>query len=367
MKLIPLKYVSLLGLASLLCGLLQSCATSWENPPEVPDEQSEIMLRTQLMDGIVVNGLLTKLYVFSKVGTGDYLLTDSLPQVVSGTSRLKLSLADLKTNDYRFLFIATPEANPEITVRRKNNYALLPDAAWQDITIGATVESLSIDNYYGIKDMTGSEILEDKEITAVLTRLVGQMVFCFYKVGLGGLKDPVAVDDPNVASVMDRVSSIDLTYRGVPRLITFDAGNNPVAVDGLESTVSRSVRFTLTEDGQKVVLPQEDISVETADSIPGGAILKEACMLPSQEKVHVSMVFHYYDTTPICENFEKGHVHSASCYSEETISLQLPQSENSPGLSVLPDCFTINNAGLPCNRVIDIEHTSGFDVDTKWN
>lgn len=367
MKLIPLKYVGLLGLTSLLCGLFQSCATSWENPPEVPDDKSEILLHTELMNGIVVNGLLTKLYVFSKVGTGDYLLTDSLPQVVSGTSRLKLSLADLETNDYRFLFIATPEANPEITVRRKDNYALLPDATWQDITIGATVENLSIDNYYGIKDMTGSEILEKKEITADLTRLVGQMVFCFYKVGPGGVKDPVAVDDPNVASVMDRVSSIDVTYEGVPRLVTFGAGNEPVALAGSESTINHIVRFSLMDDGQKVNLPQEEISVEVADSIPGGAILKGACLLPSQQSVRVSMVFHYYDTTPICENFEKGHMHSTACYTPNTLSLHLPQSNSSQGLSVLRDCFTINNSGLPCNRVIDIQHTSGFDVDTKWN
>lgn len=367
MKLIPLKYVGLLGLTSLLCGLFQSCATSWENPPEVPDEQSEILVRTQLMDGIVVNGLLTKLYVFSKVGTGDYLLTDSLPQVVSGTSRLKLSLADLKTNDYRFLFIATPEANPEITVRRKDNYALLPDAAWQDITIGATVENLSIDNYYGITDLTGSKILENKEITADLTRLVGQMVFCFYKVGPGGLKDLVAVDDPNVASVMDRISSIDVTYEEVPRIITFEADTIPVALSGSEVTLNQTIRFSLTEVGQKVVLPQEGVPVEINDSIHGGAILKGACLLPSQQSVRVSMEFHYYDTTPVCENFADTHVHGTACYTPKTISLHLPQSNSSQGLSVLRDCFTINNSGLPCNRVIDIEHTSGFDVDTKWN
>ena len=367
MKLIPLKYAALLGLTSLLCGLFQSCASSWENPPEVPDEKSEILVRTQLMDGIVVNGLLTKLYVFSNDGTGDYLLSDSLPQVVSGTSRLKLSLADLETKNYRFLFIATPEANPEITVRRKDNYALLPDAAWQDIAIGAKVENLSIDNYYGIKDLTGSEILEQKEIKADLRRLVGQMVFCFYKMDTGGTKRPVPVDDPTVASVMDRVSSIDVVYEGSPRIITFGTDTIPVALSGSEATLNQTIRFSLTEVGQKVALPQEGVPVEINDSIHGGAILKGACLLPSQQSVRVSMEFNYYDTTPVCENFEDTHVHGTACYTLNKISLHLPQKASSQGLSVLRDCFTINNAGLPCNRVIDIQHTSGFDVDTKWN
>lgn len=181
MKTVSAKYVSFFGLVSLLCGLLQSCAKSWENPPQEPDDKIEILIRTEIMDGIIVNGLLTKLYVFSSDGTDNYLLSDSLPQVISGSSKLKMSESELNKKNYRFLFIATPEANPEIEVKRIDGYALLPDTEWKNITIGMTGNSLSKDNYYGIKDITGSEILEQKVIKAELMRYEGGYDFCLYK------------------------------------------------------------------------------------------------------------------------------------------------------------------------------------------
>lgn len=181
MKTVSAKYVSFFGLVSLLCGLLQSCAKSWENPPQEPDDKIEILIRTEIMDGIIVNGLLTKLYVFSSDGTDNYLLSDSLPQVISGSSMLKMSESELNKKNYRFLFIATPEANPEIEVKRIDGYALLPDTEWKNIAIGMTGNSLSKDNYYGIKDITGSEILEQKVIKAELMRYEGVMTFISHR------------------------------------------------------------------------------------------------------------------------------------------------------------------------------------------
>lgn len=181
MKTVSAKYVSFFGLVTLIFGLLQSCAKSWENPPQEPDDKIEILIRTEIMDGIIVNGLLTKLYVFSSDGTDNYLLSDSLPQVISGSSKLKMSESELNKKNYRFLFIATPEANPEIVVRRIDGYPLLPDAEWKNITIGMTGNSLSKDNYYGIKDITGSEILEQKVIKVELMRYEGVMVSIFTK------------------------------------------------------------------------------------------------------------------------------------------------------------------------------------------
>lgn len=181
MNVISAKYVSFFGWVALLCGLLASCATSWENPPQESDDKIEILIRTEIMDGIIVNGLSTKLYVFSSEGTDNYLLSDSLPQVISGITKLKMSESDLNKKNYRFLFIATPEANPEIEVKRKDGYALIPDTEWKNITIGRTGNSLSKDNYYGIKDLTGSEILEQKVIKADLLRFEGVMVSDFTK------------------------------------------------------------------------------------------------------------------------------------------------------------------------------------------
>lgn len=365
MKVIPVKYFGLLVLASLLGELLHSCTASWENPPEVKNDESEIMLRMGLKSGISTSGLLIKLYVFSNEGTGDYLLTDSLPQVVSGFTRLKLNPEDLNKKNYRFLFVATPESKPEIQAGAAGNAPFSFGTSWEKVAVRMSADSMSIDNYYGITDIPGNEILERGSVDGELTRLVGQMVFCFYKAGSGGVAEPV--DDPQVGSVMDRVSSIDITYKDLPRQITFDSGKQPVAQPGSEFVLKQTIRFSLTKEGQKVILPQADAPVETADSISGGAILKGACLLPSQQKVRVSMLFHYYDTTPKCENQNSEHTHGVDCYTSQTMSLNLPQRVDAAGLSVLPDHFTINNARLPCNRIIDILHTSGVEIDTVWN
>lgn len=112
-------------------------------------------------------------------------------------------------------------------MRHSGNSPFAFGTEWEKVAIEMANDSLSVDNYYGIKDLTGNEILQTGTIHGELTRLVGQMLFCFYKVGPGGVSDPVPVNDKTVASVMDRISSIDITYEGVPRLITFDSGNHP--------------------------------------------------------------------------------------------------------------------------------------------
>lgn len=357
---IPVKQIGWFGVAVLFAGLIHSC-TQKEESPEWVDSKSGILFRTALREEAPANGLLTKLYVFKATGNDSYRLCDSLPEIISGTTRLKMSLADLNKNNYRFLFVSTPESEPEIHVTRMDSYPLAFGTEWEKMSVAMSADSLSVDNYYGIKDLTGTEILQLEAIEGELTRLVGQMVFCFYKAG------PEGVKNPDVASVLDRVSSIDIAYESTPRQITFDANNLPVSVTGSEDVLNHTVRFSLSEDGQKVVLPQAGVPVETADSISGGAILKGTCLLPCRGKVKVSMTFHYYDTTPICGHTEKEHKHGAECYTPKTLSLNLPKNTEIAGLNVLPDHFTINNAILPCNRVIDVLHTSGIQINTVWN
>lgn len=359
MRKIPVKCI---GLAALLGGLFHSCTESQQDTPDWVDGKSEILFRTGFRQGTSSDGLLTKLYVFSTDGNGGgvYQLSDSLPQVISGTTKLKIKFTDLEKKDYRFLFVATSETKPEIRVRPSDNSLFAFGTPWEKVAVAMAADSLSVDNYYGITDMKGVDILTSGNITGNLTRLVGQMVFCFYKASEGG------VDDPQVLSVLDRISSIDITYQNAPLQIKFDASNKPVPVPGSTVPLHHTVRFSLTADGQKVELPQTGIPVEVNDSIPGGAILKGTCLLPVSQGVRVSMTFHYYDTTPICRHMEKEHTHDVTCYTPEELSLSLPKQESLTGLSVLPNHFTINNALLPCNRVIDVVHTSGIDVDTVW-
>lgn len=362
---IPVKYISRFGIAVLLAGLMHSC-TERQESPEWVDGESGILFRTALSEETPATDLLTKLYIFRRTGNESYRLSDSLPEVVSGSTRLKMNLADLSKNNYRFLFVSTPQSKAEIEVTPKDGSPFAFGTTWEQVSVAMTADSLSIDNYYGIKDLTGREILQLDAIEGELNRLVGQMVFCFYKEGPDGARDPAGVTNPNVASVLDRVSSVDIAYAGVPRRITFDENNLSVNIAGTEDVLNHSVRFALSEDGQKVVLPQAGVAVETADSIPRGAILKGTCLLPCREKVKVSMTFHYYDTTPVCGHTESTHTHGTECYTPKSLSLTLPKATETAGLSVLPDHFTINNALLPCDRVIDVLHTSGLDIDTVW-
>ena len=365
MRKIPVKYIGLFSLISLFGGLFHSCTEeSREDIPDWVDSKSGILFRTELREGISDKGLLTKLYIFSKKGSGNYLLVDSVRKVVNDSTRLKLKEEDLKEQDYRFLFIATSEQKPEMQVQCTDNTPFAFGTEWEKVAVSMLTDNLSVDNYYGIKDLSGNEILTEGSIDGELSRLVGQMVFCFYKVGPGGITKPLPVDDIKVGSVLDRVSSIDISYKGVARMVTFDENQCPIALAGSNKELKHTVSFTLSADSLATVkLPQEGVPVEIADSIPGGAILKGACLPPSQGGVWVSMTFHYYDTTPVCAD---THKHTVECYTPSTLSLNLPIKDAASGLNVLPDHFTINNAGLPCNRIIDILYTAGFTINTTW-
>lgn len=365
MRRIQIKSICAAGLSVLLGESLQSCTDRYGETEPWSDTQAGIVCRTLADEEKNTGDLQTKLYIFTKGGNSGYQLIDSLPEVVSGSTRLKLNPADLRTKQYRFLFIATSANKPEIGVKSTDSSSLAFGTSWEKVAVSTIEDSLSVDNYYGISDLSGQAILQSGTIEGELKRLVGQMIFCFYKID--AQKKPVSLNDSTVLSVLDRISSIDITYKGVPRQVTFDAANKPVALAGDEGTLHHTIHFLQTEEGLKVNLPQPGIPVETADSIPGGAILKGACLLPSNQKIQVSMLFRYYDTTPVCGRTGTSHTHGVQCYTPRTLSLDIPKETDMLKLKVLPDHFTVNNAYLPCNRIIDILHTSGFEVHTKWN
>lgn len=357
-----IKSISLLGTVFLLGICLQSCTDDCQDKAHWSDNDKGIICRAAVGKEAAGSDLEVKLYVFSSEGGSDYLFNSSLPLATDVPTMLKLNPSDLNKKDYRFLFTATPKAQAEIQARPADGSSFDSGTTWQNVVVAMTGNSLSADNYYGITDLTGKSILQTGVIEGELKRMVGQMVFCFYKADSD--RTPLPVDDADVASVLDRISSIDITYTGIPRQISFDADNKPVAGD--EGTFNHSVRFALDAEGLKVSLPQTGVPVETADSIEGGAILKGACLFPSPSSVRVSMTFHYYDTTPICTEDGKS-THGVDCFDKRTLSLSIPKEDEATGLKVLPDYFTINNACLPCNRIIDIQHTSGLTINTEWN
>lgn len=356
-----IKSISLLGSIFLLGICFQSCTDACQDTEHWSDNEKGIICRAAVGKEAADNDLQVKLYVFSSEGGSDYLFNSSLPLATDGSTLIKLNPADLSKKDYRFLFIATPKAQAEIEAQRADGSSFDSGTPWKNVVVAMTGDSLSVDNYYGITDLPGTSILQTGVIEGELKRMVGQMVFCFYKADSD--RKPLPVDDANVASVLDRISSVDITYTGVPRQVSFDADNNPVA--GNEGTFNHSVRFALDTDGLKVSLPQTGVPVEIADSIKGGAILKGSCLFPSPSNVRVSMTFHYYDTTPTCGPDGKP-THEVGCFDYRTLSLSIPKEGEATGLKVLPDYFTINNACLPCNRIIDIRHTSDLQIDAIW-
>lgn len=357
-----IKSISLLGTIFLLGICLQSCTDDCHDTSHWSDNEKGIICRAAVGKEATGSDLQVKLYMFSSEGGGDYLFNSSLPIAIDGSTKLKLEPDDLNKKDYRFLFIATPKEQPEIQVQSNDGSSFDSGTTWQNVVVAMTGDSLSVDNYYGITDLPGTSIRQTGVIEGELKRMVGQMVFCFYKADAD--RKPLPVDDAEVASVLDRISSIDITYTGVPRQVSFDADNKPVA--GNEGTINHSVRFAFDTDGLEVSLPQTGVPVEIADSIKGGAILKGTCLFPSPSNVRVSMTFHYYDTTPICTEDGKS-THGVDCFDKCTLSLSIPKEGEATGLKVLPDYFTINNACLPCNRIIDIRHTSGLTINTEWN
>ncbi len=367
MKRIQMKSIGLFGIIVLFGAGLHSCAESEQDNIEQQDNiRYGIECRTVRNEGISEKTLLTKLYVFSSEGNGDYMLTDSLPQIINGSTSLKLKYTDLNKKSYRFLFISTPAKMPEIVVKRTDNSSFVFGTKWNEVVIEMAKDSMSIDNYYGITDLVGKEILKLGTIKGDLKRMVGQMVFCFYKVISEENKKPVLAKNPDISSVLDRIFSIVIKYNGVPRQITFDANNHPVAITGSDVSLSHTIHLAQTLNGQKVNLPQVGVPIETADSIPGGAILKGLCLLPSNQNIQVSMTFNYYDTTPICGNLVTSHTHEAKCYAVRSLSLELPGLRDALGLNVISDHFTISNAFLPCDRIIDILHTSSIKINTAW-
>ena len=97
----------------------------------------------------------------------------------------------------------------------------------------------------------------------------------------------------------------------------------------------------------------------------GSLRMKGAFLLPSDSKLRVKLLFTYYDTTPACGNGHTG-VHSAACFPQRQLTLALPAADAATGLPVAANCFTVNRAGLHCDRIIDIPVGGGIETNFDW-
>lgn len=344
-----------------------ACSDPWVGKEEEPNTDGyPVLLELKSRSG--ADNLRYELYIFRKLpADSDYLLDTSLFLQGDGRDRLRLMNDDLKNYVYRFLFIATPTSRPEIGVSGKDKQMPLPEGnSWTDTRLLIQQDSLTLDNYYTVLDKQGKELWESGKIEGVLTRLVGQMVFDFYKINETNIPvdiDPLTAD--SVLSVLDRVYQIDITYTGVATTVGFSEETLPIGI-AEEGTVVRHL-YPRQDERFRVNIPQpENCLYPAASGVKGSVRILGDCFLPADKTVRVNMVFHYFDTTPVCENWHEDTPHTEDCYSKVQVALNLPAVTASSGLKILPDCFTWNKGGIYCNRIIDILHTTGITIEVDW-
>lgn len=311
-------------------------------------------------------------YAFqSQNGGSTYQLKQTIANVVDGT-KLSWDPSEISGRDFLFLFVAQPAGTPVLRVVGLADAPLQVGSHWSTVNILASQISLPRHCYYGVVTMSGQEILQTRRVASVMQRMVGQMVFDFYKVNAGAQTHPaVSVDNTVADYVIDRVESIEITYKGLSNRLRFDQNNaiEPVAPDGQSvSEITQVLPIALSTDLRAELSSEEGAAVVEYDPAVGGSIrIKGYCMLPSEEGVTVSMLFNYYDTTPMCADPANHTPHDKSCFEQKQLTLELPHSTQNRKLSVKPDFYTLNSAKIRTNRVIDIPVTGGVDLETAWN
>lgn len=310
------------------------------------------------------SGLAVPLYLFRRdAGSSDeYRYVHLYPSVADG-QRLKLPLDELKAYDYRFLAVAQPEGAAWLTLRAPDGTAYAQGAAWSDLRLSSANGAAESDGYCGYTDRSGEALLNEGNVHLTLTRVAGQAVFACYRMG-DSLSQPVGVVSEAVASVLDRISRIDIAYANLTTMLRFDESGMLVPAAYAAEPLTQTILPVMTD--LKVALPQTDRGLGVYDtSSRGSARIAGAFLLPSDSKLRIRMTFVYYDTTPACGNSHTGS-HIEACYTQRQLTLDLPAANAASGLPVAADCFTINRAGLRCDRIIDVAAGGGVDADFDW-
>ncbi|MDL2319547.1 DUF5031 domain-containing protein [Alistipes sp. OttesenSCG-928-B03] len=310
----------------------------------------------------------------------------------SGVASITLDESELVSgNTFRFLYISQPASiSNGVTVRKSPSGAVATGTNLTDVRIEAQAQELSDAIYCKVDTYSGNALGAISTITATLPRLVGQQIIDIFKVENGTLTTPLDVDPLVATSVLDRVTSIALTYSGLTKVIGFNAdgtikefeqwpGSHSLAVKTL--TLNQTPGSTLLH----ATLPQTAIGIEQVKNasnvvIGGSARIKGIWGLPATNKVKVVAKFSYYHTTPLrcSEANPSEHTHTVSCFQlkdknsgEETgdpniaLFLNLPKLNSTP-ISIVPNVYTVSKAGLDYDRVIDVGVNGGFGFETDW-
>ncbi len=353
-----------------ICGALLSlsflAACGLEAQEECLSCAGNKLLRAELLlaGTLPATGLETPLYIFRRAaGTHDgYLFDRSYTSVADGET-LKFPLAELRSSDYRFLMVAQPGGAEWLSLGTAAGTPFAPGVAWEDLRLECAAGAAAEDGYSGFTDLSGEALLRDGSIRLTLTRIAGQMLFDIFRTG-GSLSQPESVVSPDVESVIDRVARIDVTYENPTTALRFDGDGTLVPAAYAPEPLTRTILPRAADF--RVTLPQEDMGLGVCDDALRGSLRMEgAYLLPSDSKLRVRLLFTYYDTTPAC-GIDHTEAHSPECFPQRQVALSLPAADAAAGLPVAADCYTVNRAGLRCDRIIDIPVGGGIETNFDW-
>ena len=309
-----------------------------------------------------VSGLETPLHVFRRAaGTQDGYVLDRTYASGADGEVLKLPLAELRNSDYRFLMVARPGGGEWFSLGTAAGTPFVPGVAWEDLRLECAAGAAAAEGYCGFTDLSGETLLRDGSIRLTLTRIAGQVLFDIFRTG-GSLSQPESVVSSDVESVIDRVARIDITYENPTTALRFDETGTLVPAAYAPEPLTRSVLPRATDF--RVALPQADMGLRVYDEALRGSLRMEgAYLLPSDSKLRIKLLFTYYDTTPACGD---GHTHVPACFPQRQVTLVLPAAGAAAGLPVAADCYTVNRAGLRCDRIIDVPVGGGIETNFDW-
>lgn len=359
-----MKKIELFLTALIACVVLMgspSCAVDPDSPTDGGIEVGAAVTLDIQEAGSGV-GLDYSLSVFRKQpSAADYVLYKNIT-LSEGTTYVTLPLSDVKGSDFKFVFLAGLSGAPDISlVRASDNASVSQGDAWADARLLSMTDSMTVENYCGIEDVNGDELIVSPNVHGTLKRVVGRAIYDIYRIDPSA-KTPVSIADTvGNTSVLDRTYSVKFRYTGVTRRMAF-APDNSLVVDGVTDITDE---MTITPgQNYRVLLPQADTAiVNHFKEAAGSARIYGQCMLPSSsEGIKVFMEFDYVDTTPVCGN--TNHTHSRECFTDNTISLDMPQ--NGMKLPVAANNYTRTRIGIPCDRVIDIPRNGNLSIDYGW-
>lgn len=311
----------------------------------------------------------------------EYELIEKANKALSKTELDTLSFHfqnfEIENKVYKLLISATPKDLSE-TALMSISGELAIGTLFSDVVISMIKEDdkyrmLSKDNYYSVQSFTGMDVVENDVLTIQtgLQRSVGQLVFDIYKVAGNNINNPVPIDVDTVASVLDRVDRIRIKTTQFSWCYSISQDTSLLSPDGLiemELKTNLNTDYHVDPDAQDTTMIKGLIT-KNNNPIGGGMRVYGPYLLSSKKEtgrsVKAVLSFSYYDTTldyttPANDDYKLIDL-------ENGLQLNLPTGKNKGVIYVEKNSYTVNNIGIPNNRIIDIDVSGNITIDTSWD